>query len=60
MSEEKTAVEKLEKLVINDLPELIEEIWKAEDPALDNKIRAGSPLNNALTQLKIALEVLKG
>ena len=60
MEEEKTAVEKLEKLVTNDLPDLIEEIWKVEDLDLDKRIRAGSPLNNALAQLKIALGILRG
>ena len=60
MEEEKTAVEKLEKLVTNDLPELIEEIWKAEDVDLNKRIQASSPLRNALAQLKIALGILKG
>jgi len=54
-----TPIQKLEKLANNDLPDIIEEIWKDEAIRREGKIRAGSPIQNAQDQLRIALGILK-
>jgi len=54
-----TPIQKLEKLANNDLPDIIEEIWKDETVKREAKIRAGSPIQNAQDQLRVALGILK-
>jgi len=54
-----TPIQKLAKLANNDLPDIVEDIWKDETIVREAKIRAGSPIQNAQDQLRIALGILK-
>ena len=59
MPEELTPIEKLERIVNGEIPEVFEEIQKDESIELTKRINCSTYIKNAIDQLNVALNQLK-